>query len=213
MKKLLIASLALLLAGCSASAIDQNVLPDVQNKTLALVIHDPPGFMAMTADKSMFAKPEVDKAFADGDKLVQEFDIYDPARNICRMMAELIGDNRGLMHNKDSMIKTKSKKVKDLVRLANHKDYLLDVETVYWHFINKEFKVPDYYIRYVVKMRFIDVENASSIGQSTCDYDTLSAGEPLVSYETLVENDADYIKRTLDKASNYCVEKFSKEFL
>ena len=203
-----------LVVGCSGmntKAVDQATLLTLKNKTLSLVIHESPNFMAMTFDKSMFNDAHVDAAYAEGNRLVREKGINDPADKICKMMAEIFSESYGLSYNRSSMIKSKSKKMKDLVHLANVKDYLLDVETVYWFFLNKEHKRPDYYISYTAKTNLIDVNKSTSIGKSTCEYDTVSAGKPLVSYEKLIENDAAYIKQALNDAANFCINKFTNE--
>ncbi len=214
MKKIMLIGLLLLVLGCSGmntKAVDQKTLQTLKNKTLALIIHESPDFMAMTFDKSMFNDAHVIAAYADGNRLIQEKGIHDPADKICKMMAEVFSEKYGLLYNRSSMIKSKSKKMKDLVHLANVKDYLLDVETVYWFFLNKEHKRPDYYISYIAKLNLIDVDKSTSIGRSTCEYDTVSAGKNPVSYEKLMENDAAYIKQSLDDAANFCINKFTNE--
>lgn len=213
MKKIVFVGLLLLVAGCSGMstrAVDQATL---KNKTLSLIVHESPGFMAMTADKSMFNDSDVDAAYAEGNRLVQEKGITDPASKICKMMAEIFSTKYGFLYNsRSSVIKSKSKKMKDLVHLANVKDYLLDVETAYWFFLNKEYKRPDYYMSYTVKMKLIDVEKSRTVRKSTCEYDTIKAGKPPVSYRQLVENDAAYIKQSLNDATNFCINKFTDEF-
>ena len=213
-KRLLPLGLLLLVAGCAGHnimAIDKVVTTNPGKNRLALVIHESPEFMAMTADRSMFLNADVDKAYADGKRLVRESGLEDPADRICRMMAAAMQNKYGLQANESAMIKARSKKTDDMVRLANGKDYVLDVETEYWYFINKEHKQPLYFVKYIASLRIIDATRGTTIGKSSCDYDTMKGGKPLVSYEKLVADGGAYIKQSLDDAAAFCVDKFTGE--
>jgi len=213
-RKLLFIAFLLIVTACSGhtlKALDQAISATPGNRQLALVIHASPEFMAMTADRSMFVNADVDKAFADGNRLVQENQISDPADRICRMMAAVLGSKYGLTYNESALIRTKSKKADDLVRLANGRDFLLDVETEYWYFINKEHKQPKYFVKYIASLRVINAKSGALISTSSCDYDTVIGGNPLASYEELVADNGAYIKQSLDDAATFCVAKFSGE--
>ena len=214
MKKIIIIGLLPLVVGCSGyktRAIDHDTLPTLKNKTLSLVVHESPGFMAITSDKDLFTKAGFDAAYADGHQLVKKNRIHDPADKICKKMAKVISTQYGLSYNENSIVKSQAKNMGSLVHLANGRDYILDVETVSWSFAYKV-NLPDYYVQYNVKARLIDVNKATSIGRSSCDYDSVIAGKQRVSYAKLVENNAAYIKQTLNDASTYCVNKFKTDF-
>lgn len=214
MRKLLPLGLLLLFTGCAGHnmmAIDKVTSANPGKNRLALVIHETPEFMAMTADRSMFLNADVDKAYADGNRLVRENGLEDPADRVCRMMAAAMQNRYGLQYNESAMLKSRSKKLDDLVRLANGKDYILDVETEYWYFINKEHKQPLYFVKYIANLRIIDASRGTTIGQSTCDYDTVKGGQPLVSYAELMADGGAYIKQSLDDAALFCVDKFTGE--
>lgn len=195
-------------AGFNAKAIDQTTL---KNRTLSLVIHESPDFLAITPDKNMLTMTGFDAADTAGNQLLKETGIHDPATKICKMLAKSFNADYGLLYNENSIIKAKAKATKDLVRLANGRDYLLDVKTIGWLFSYQVSSPSDYYVQYIVKTRLIDVAKEKSVGQSSCKYDTANAGKPLVRYEKLVENDAAYIKQVLKDASSFCVEKFKTE--
>ncbi len=211
MKTFLAAILITFVGGCSGIGnvhIDPASVPAFGKGTLALVIYESPAFMAMTADKSMFVERDVDAAYAEGQELVRRNRIDDPADEISTMLARAISTKHGLRYNELAVIKSKSKKMKDLLHLANKKDFLLDVETTHWHFTSRKYQQPDYLLGYVARIRLVDVKQGATVAASNCEYDTAKAGKPLVSYETLVENDAAYIKRALVEASRFCVDRF-----
>jgi len=213
-RKIIIIGLLPLVVGCSgykARPVGPDTLPTLKNKSLSLVVHKSPGFMAITADKDLFTKSGFDAAYAEGNKLVKKMEIHDPADKICKTMAKVISAQYGLSYNENTIVRSRSKKMGSLVHLANGRDYLLDVETVSWSFAYKV-NLPDYYVQYSVKARLIDVNKAKSIGRSSCDYDSVIAGKQRVSYGKLVENDAAYIKQALNDASAYCVQKFKSDF-
>lgn len=212
MRNILIAALLSLVVACSGSRPISIDPATHKNRTLSLVIHESPDFLAMSSAKSRYTMAEVAAAYVEGNRLVEAYDIKDPADKICRTMAAAISSKFGFQYN-DTIAKSKSKKMADLVFLANEKDYLLDIETIGWEFVNDGFRPSDYYFRYIVRMQLIDVEKASSVGQSLCDYDTGKAGHPYVGYEKLIENNAAYVKQALNEATEFCVEKFKSDLL
>jgi len=206
--------LLFLIAGCTGfgnRAIDQATLPTLKNKTLSLVIHESPDFLAITPGKKMLTIADIDAGYINGNRLVQKSGINDPAEKICQMLARVLGSNYGLLYHENSMLRSSSKDMKYLMPLANEKDYLLDVETIGWLVENNSFERSGYYLKYVVETRLIDVRKSKPIGHSTCEYDSTVAGKKLVSYAKLIENDAAYIKLTLDEAATFCVNKLKSE--
>ena len=214
MRKIIVIGLFLTLVGCAGQkkmAIDQAELPALRGKTLSLVTHESPSFVAMTSGKGMFALAGVGAAVVAGNKMVEDYEITDPAKNIGKLLAEDIGPRYELSNNGLANDYAESSNLADILKLTDGSDYVLDVETTGWSFIYDGFNFSDYLVGYSVKLRLIDVANVTPIAEGFCAYDTKKAGKPLVSYETLQENNAAYIKQTLDDATTFCVDKFKTE--
>jgi hypothetical protein len=208
----LAALLLLLLVGCSGlqtAAIDQG---KAQSRTLSMVIQTSPNFLAITPDNDLFNRSGgYDRAIADGQLLVRENEIADPAKNITKMLAEAIHEKFGISYNQFSLAKTSAKDMGSLVHLANGRDYLLHVATVEWLYSYDVENRSKYLVSYKVDTRLINVAAKKVLGKSSCSYNTKSAGEPLVSYEKLLANDAAYIKQTFSDATTFCVDKVANE--
>lgn len=214
MKAIVVAFLFLSLVGCAGTknmAIDRATLPTLEGKTVCLVTHESPNFIAMTSGKGMFAVAGVGAAVAAGNKLVKENNVADPAAKISTMLAKDLGSRYGLSTKGQPSKKADSNDLAELVKLAGGSDYALDVETNGWNFMYDGFHFSDYIVGYSVKMRLFDVASTKAIAEGFCAYDTKSAGKPRASYDQLLENNAAYIKQTLDDATMSCVEKFKSE--
>ncbi len=214
MKKAVLAVLFVSLVACAGPGkipIDQAMSPTLKGKSLSLVTHESPGFVAMTYGKGMFAVAGVGAAVAAGNELVKESRIVDPAQKIGNLLTQHLGSRYGLSVKGQSSKKAESYDIAEVVKLAGGSDYVLDVATNGWNFIYDGFHFSDYLVGYSVKVRLIDVANAKTIAEGFSTYDTKSAGKPPVSYEKLLENNAAYIKEALEDATAHCVEKFKTE--
>lgn len=214
MKKGIVLLVSLLLAGCAGTVnkpIDRTVLPTLKGKSVALVTHESPSFIAMTSGKGMFAVAGVGAAAAAGNKLVKDCNIEDPAPKIGNLLSEDLSTRYGLAAKGPVAQEAGSKDVAEIVKLATGSDYALDVATNGWSFMYDGFKFSDYHVGCNVKMQLIDVASATPISQGVCAYSTKLAGKPAVAYEKLLENDAAYIKQTMEDAAAACAKQFKAE--
>lgn len=213
MKKVVALVLSLFLVGCAGKnmAIDRATLPTLKGKSVTLVKNESPNFVAMTSGKGMFAVAGVGAAIAAGNQLVRDNQIADPAPNISRMLAQELNSRYGLSPIGDADKVAESTGVADIAKLANGSDYALDVATNGWSFMYDGFNFSDYMVGCSVKMRLIEVANSRVISEGVCAYDTKRAGKPLVRYEQLLEDNAAYIKQSLEDATLFCVDKFKTE--
>ena len=212
--KIILVILLPLLAGClgpKGVIDDQEFLPVISDKPLSLVIHDSPDFLAITPERDMFTIDGFNEAANEGNRLVADAGIEDPAGEISREMARAISRHYDLQYSQDVVKKSKSKKVKDLANLAHGRGYILAIETLGWMFTYDVSDDSDYSVRYTVRMRLINAEKAATIEQSSCRFDTTRAGIPAVSHEELVGDDAAWIKEALTDAAESCVNRLTAE--
>ncbi len=211
MKMYFAVAACLLLSACATTqdvAVSTDTLQSMQGKSLVLVKSESPSFVAMTSGKGMFAVAGVGAAANAGNKLVRENNIEDPAITISRELAKSLAREYGLAVQGESDI-VESGDVVNVINAANGSDYALDVTTHGWSYIYDDFKFGDYFVGYSSKLRLIDVKSGEVVSSGLCAYDAKQAGKSAVSHETLLMDNAAYIKKELADATSHCVDQFA----
>lgn len=211
MRNLSAVIVCLLLGACASTqdlAVSSELLETMQGKSLVVIQRETPNFVAMTSGKGMFAVAGVGAAVAAGNKVVKENGIVDPAKNISLSLARTLARNHGLELRGETDV-ADSDKVDHLVQMAGGSDYALEVVTNGWSYIYDGFSFSDYFVGYSAKLRLIDVRASQVISSGLCAYDAKKAGKSPVSHETLLANNAAYIKQELADAADLCVRDFA----
>ena len=211
MKSLPLVLACVLLGACASTqnvAVSTDTLASMQGRSLVLIQRESPTFVAMTSGKGMFALAGVGAAAAAGNELVSENQIVDPAMTISRELAQGLIDEYGMsLRGETDMVQTD--KVDGLVEMANGSDYALDVATNGWSYMYDGFSFGDYFVGYSSKLRLIDVHSGQVVSSGLCAYDAKKAGKSAVSHETLLQDNAAYIKNELAEATDLCVKEFA----
>lgn len=211
MRTLLLAFACVLLGACASTqnlAVSSDTLSSMQGKSLVLVQRESPSFVAMTSGKGMFAVAGVGAAAVAGNKMVKENEIVDPAMTISRSLAQGLANEYGVTVKGETET-APSDSIDKIVDMASESDYALDVATHGWSYIYNGFSFGDYFVGYSSKLRLIEVSSGQVISSGLCAYDAKKAGKSPVSHETLLSNNAAYIKSELAEATNLCVEEFA----
>ncbi len=211
MKVLLLAMASVLLGACASTpnlAVSPETVEGMQGKSLILIQRESPDFLAMTSGKGMFAVAGVGAAVVAGNKLVAENDIVDPAMNISNSLAQKLANDYGLTLRGETA-GADADTVESVVELAQGSDYALDVATNGWAYMYDGFKFGDYFVGYSSKLRLIDVRTGEVVSSGLCAYDAKQAGKQPVSHETLIADNAAYIKKELADAADSCIQEFA----
>ena len=213
MKALPLVLASLLLGACASTqnlAVSPDTLASMQGKSLIVVQRESPSFVAMTSGKGMFAVAGVGAAAVAGNKMVKETGIVDPAMKISRDLANGLAQANGMTLSgvTDAV---PSGKVDSVGAVAKGSDYALDVVTNGWSYMYDGFNMGDYFVGYSSKLRLIDVKSGQVISAGLCAYDAKKAGKSAVSHETLLSDNAAYIKKELADATVLCVEEFASK--
>lgn len=214
MRTSLFAVTMIALAGCASAPqqpLSQDAVSTLKGKSVTVVSRESPTFVAMTAGKGMFALAGVGAAAAAGNKLVKDNQIKDPASDISQSVARELDRRHGMIVQGPSGDVAASDKLRDIVQLAQGSDYALDVVTKGWSYMYDGFKFSDYFVGYSSQLRLIDVKNAKVVSSAQCAYDAKTAGNGPVTRETLLANDAAYIKQELAAATEHCVQTFGTQ--
>ncbi|NNF67041.1 MAG: hypothetical protein HKM98_05990 [Gammaproteobacteria bacterium] len=215
MKNLLALLPCFLFIGCASvptQTVSQDTLSSMSGKNVTVVQRETPAFVAMTSGKGMFALAGAGAAIMAGNKLVKEQQIQDPAKAIAESLAQELSYTHGVRVTGPTSNVASSDDVADIVQLAQGNDYALDVVTHGWSYMYDGFKFSDYYVGYSSRLRLIDVNTSQVVASTKCAYDSKTAGKPAVSHDTLVEDDAAYIKQELAQATESCVQQFGALF-
>ncbi len=211
MRILLLLVVSLSLAGCASTQnkpMDAATLAGLNGKRLILVQRESPSFIAMTSGKGMFAVVGVGAAAAAGNNLAQEENIVDPAMTIATTLGQTLKSRHGVnLVGKTSAV-ANSGELSEIVELSGNNDYALDVVTSGWMYIYDGFKFSDYFVRYTANLRLIDVRTSTVVSTGFCAYDPKKAGKSPVTHETLLKNNAAYIKQELSDATKFCTAQF-----
>lgn len=213
MKRFVWLAVVFALVGCAGTQsvpIDKSALPGLTGKSLAVVNHEQPSFLAMTSTKGAFAVLGVAAAATAGNQLVKDKGINDPALAIGQQLAQELNNRFALTFDEEAPKMADSTNLKTVAQVAGT-DYALDMQTLGWSFIYDGFNFSEYIVGYSAKLKLIDVPSQKVISSGFCAYDTKKAGKPNVSYETLMANDAAYIKQVMGDATSFCVDKFKTE--
>lgn len=211
MRVLSIIAAMLMLSACASTqnlAAAPETLSAMNGKSLTIIQRESPGFVAMTSGKGMFAVAGVGAAVAAGNKMVRENDVQDPALAISRTLAATLSTDYGIQVRGESDVAA-TDDVKELAGLADGSDYALEVETQGWSYIYDGFSFGDYFVGYSSKLRLIDVSTAEIVSSGFCAYDAKKAGKSPVTHETLLAEQAAYIKQELADAANLCIRDFA----
>lgn len=216
MKQLAFLLLILNIAGCADTQkrpLDSSASSTIRGKTLILVHGESPDFVAMTSGKGMFSVIGVGAAVAEGNRLVEEKKIDDPAIKISETIANVLTDRYDMQNQGRTTTASSSGNVEDIAKKANGYDYALEVTTNGWQYIYDGFNFSDYFVGYTAKIRLIDVSKSNIIANDYCIYDSKKFGKSPVTHDELLENDAAYIKKELVSAAQYCADQFQASIL
>lgn len=216
MKILVSAVFCVLLAGCAAAPtqrLSEDTMSTMNGKTVTLIQRESPTFVAMTSGKGMFAVAGVGAAAVAGNNLVKDAQIEDPANAIRSALGEELANKHGAKIAGQSNVVANSDKMADIVLAAGNSDYALDVVTNGWSYMYDGFKFSDYFVGYSARLRLIDVSTSTVLATGMCAYDAKKAGKPAVSHDTLIADNAAYIKQELADATSSCVQQLNTAVL
>jgi hypothetical protein len=175
----------------------------------------PPSFIAMTATHGAFAMVGVAAAIAEGNTLVAQAGIENPAAGIedaitshLRSRYGTAGSGRPLSFDDD--------KPGDLAAWArenNVRDLIVDVETNGWGFNHMGFNYSSYAVSYSAVFRLIESSSGQVLAQHTCTGGSPDDAEGAPSHDDLLANDAALIKSLLDERAQACIAEITTQVL
>ena len=194
----------------------QPLAPDVASaltgKTLGVTRRaEKPSFIAMTAGKATFAVLGVAAMAADGNKLVKDNQIADPADIIESALVTALVKQYGLVPNPaGASTITPGNDIKQLVAAQPGADLILDIRTLGWQYAYGSTHWSSYWVSYAVETKLIEASTGKQLTHQSCGSSTQKhAIQP--SKEQLVENQAQLLKDVLGHLSWNCAQQLAVE--
>jgi hypothetical protein len=199
------------LSGCAGTqpvAISETARTSLQGAPVTIVTHSEPSFVAMTVGKGAFAMLGALAAIADGEQLVKDHHIPDPALAVAARMTPVL-QQRFKSAGAKSISDPEDKLTTDgaLASAAGNQGVVLDIVTTGWGFFYTTKSLGHYAINMNLKARLIDAGSGKVIALSTCvPPDGKQWGEdlPKPTYDEMMADDTALIKSRMLDAANAC---------
>lgn len=192
--------------------LPQEVSEKLEGKKIVLTKYSTPDFVATTAGKAAFALLGAVAMIVEGNEIVKENGIEDPALKISQGLAKKLSEERGITLISNQNISSASDDVQKLVSAYPGADYLLDVKTFNWWFHYYPGDWAHYRVSYNARLRLIDSSTKKVIAEEGCK-STQGDDKNPPSKDQLLDNKASLLKAYLGQAASGCINLFSKDIL
>jgi hypothetical protein len=216
MHKITSLTLAISFLFLTSCASHRNILvPEIsatlKNKGIIITGAEKPNFFAMTQKNMMLAVftggiAGFTMAMYDGNKIVKENNVEDPAKKISEVLSVLL-QKKYQTKVFDGVFVTEDAVEKISNQYRDKADYALDVRTADWGI---RYPVKGWYgVFYSVNLRLIDLKTSKVIGQGYCSKSpSKDRREELNGHDELLSNDASILKYRLTQVGRYCTGSF-----
>jgi hypothetical protein len=160
MQKFLLAiSIALVVSGCASvniQPIDIKSVAALKNQSLSHTKREKPSFAAMTPGKAVFGLIGAAVMISEGNKIIEENGVPDPATSIAIGLAKALGEKYGTKFSGNTVLVTtdEAERIADASKASAK--FVLDVATINWSFIYFPTSWARYRVIYTARARLID---------------------------------------------------------
>lgn len=206
---------AVLLTGCGTIApqrMDASVGNGLKGQAVARTVRPTPDFAVMTAAKAAFGAFGGAGMLVEGNKLVAEHKIADPAVQIATDLQAALRAQRGTA-DAAAPVSVDSVDVGEIAAASKGAGkYALDVKTLLWQITYFPTDWAHYRLVYSAQARLIDTETNAVLAQGSCkSMPETNAGAP--TYPEMVAEDAAWIRLEMARAASACVDSLKTEML
>ena len=198
MRTLMILCAAAVLCGCASPEKAPSPLTTAYaGRPLATIVHKPPSFAALTwtTAKMMGGASGGNSGESEGNELVKDFGIADPAADIAASLSS--GLSAGL---------------KTAPGDSTHgTGLLLDIQTIGWAFVFIPEDAEHYQVKYMGRARLIDAATAADIASVPCRWESETKNAP--AYDDLLAGSGAMLKGMLSAAAKDCAAAYQKQIL
>lgn len=204
----------ILLSGCAS--VDHRPLTaeasaQLQGKRIVSTQYPMPDFAAFTAGKAAFAIAGAGAMIIEGNGIVRDNGIPDPATAISKALTDRLQAARKIALVSSQAVAS-SDEVSTLVATYTGADYLLDVKTLGWMFNYYPTDWAHYKVTYNARLRLIDTSSQKVVAETMCQTVQGDDANPPTK-EQLLANRAALLKSYLDKGATACVDVLARDVL
>lgn len=215
MKKISVLMAALCLGGCvSVRSVPTapGVLDSLHGRLITVVTYKKPDFAAQTYGKAMLGGLGAVAVITDGDAIIADNQVPDPAVAISARLAEklapaIAASSTVTLSDRDAKGDTEEALSNDV----KHEGVVLDVETINWSFIYFPLDWTHYRIMLSARARLIDAQTGKRLAQAPCIF--LSDEKSPPTYDEMLADSAARLKSMIADAGQSCLVKMSKDLL
>jgi hypothetical protein len=213
-------ALLLLLAAISApvvardkqQALSPDVAPTLSGKSFGVTRRgEKPSFMAMTAGKAGFALLGAAAMAGDGNKMVKDNAIADPADIVEATLVPALVKQYGLAPKAEGASTiTPGNDLKQIIAAQPGADIVLDIRSIGWQYAYAPTHWGSYWVGYAVEARLIESASGKVLAYLPCGGTTQKhAVQP--TRDQLLENQAQLLKSALGYLAWNCVETLARD--
>jgi hypothetical protein len=186
----------------------------LKEKTITITHDKKPSFAEITVGKMLAAIPIVPLGVTwmihDGNKLIRENNISDPAAIISNDLADKFRKSyKSKIVDEKEVMDTNISVEEMSDRYRNSSDYVLDIRTINWSLNYAQYKTDRYHTLYSSKLRLIDVKAKRIIAEGFCSSQTINPQ----SYNWFVKDNATALKDVLKNLASFCSASLGKSVL
>lgn len=159
-------------------------------KALYLPPGENPGLIVTTPGKAILLGA-FSSLFNDGNRIIEDYNVDDPAIYISQKLTEDISTKYGLK----------------MANAQSDSDYVLDVRTYYWQLIYFLTNFNKYGFFYNAELELINTHDKKVIATGACSFKPDKSDNSL-SLNQLLEHKATRLKEELKIVADYCINEF-----
>jgi len=189
----------------------------IKNKKIVIIHNPKPNFAATTYGNMMLAVLTggilgTIKIIHDGNKIIKDNSIDDPAIMISQKLAQHIGSKYKAKITEENEIVDISSDAEEISKeYRNVADYVLYVRTINWSFGYLAMRTNSFRVIYSAKLNLIDTRNSKIIAEGFCARIPENNGQYFPTYNQLLANEAKILKEELAESVNFCADLFKEK--
>lgn len=201
-------------AGCatvSHTPLSPEASQQLNGKSVSPTQYPMPDFAAFTAGKAAFAMVGVVAMISEGNSIVRENEIPDPAVKISQGLVD-----RLVAARQTSIVPSNGPLASDdldaIISASPSANYIVDVKTFNWLFTYYPSDWFHYRVLYNARLRLIDTKANKVIAETMCKTVQGDDKNPPTK-DQLLDNKAALLKEYLDKGAAACIDVLAKTIL
>lgn len=152
--------------------LPETAIANLQGKTLVVTRHKVPPYTAMTAGKAAFALLGAGAMIAEGNKIIRENEVPDPAALLEAQLAPAFAKHYGMQLKPATVAMIDVEKPKQIAATQTDTDYILDIRSGGWMSSYYPSDWAKYWILYSVQLQLVNAKDGTLVSNMACNATT-----------------------------------------